>query len=110
MGGMSMLNGKRPSRQRPSRYTVRMTSTIPPHPDTWRLLRPEDAPMGQQLSLSEALLACLPETLQPALRWYLASQPALVIGNAQKLGIADLALCRERDVAVLRRAAGGTAV
>ena len=87
-----------------------MTSTIPPHTDTWRLLRSEDAPMGRQLALSEALLACLPETRRPALRWYLASQPALVVGNGQKPGIADLAICRERGIAVLRRTSGGAAV
>ncbi|HST87623.1 MAG TPA: hypothetical protein VLJ14_04525 [Ktedonobacterales bacterium] len=66
--------------------------------------------MGRQLALSEALLACLSETRRPALRWYLASQPALVVGNSQKPGIADLAVCRERGVAVLRRTSGGAAV
>src|SRR5579859_339021 len=100
-----------PAPRAPStRYTARMTSTIPPHTDTWRLLRSEDAPMGQQLALSEGLLACLPETRRPTLRWDLASQPALVVGNGQKPGIADLAICRERGIAVLRRTSGGAAV
>lgn len=66
--------------------------------------------MGHQLALSEAVLACLPETRQPVLRWYVTRQPALVLGNGQRIDAADLAACRESGVSVYKRTSGGTAV
>jgi lipoate-protein ligase A len=76
----------------------------------WRLLPFSDAPMGRQLALSEALLAELPATNRPALRWYIPAEPALVLGNGQKPGLANLAACQEHGVRVYRRTSGGAAV
>lgn len=83
------------------------------HPDQhWRLLSSTGAPMDHQLALSEALLAGLSETPTPApaVRWYVARHPALVLGNGQPPASADLAACRARGIHVYRRASGGTAV
>jgi lipoate-protein ligase A len=66
--------------------------------------------MGRQLALSEALLACMPDVGQPALRWYAPHSPALVLGNGQKPEVADLAACALRGILAYRRTSGGTAV
>jgi lipoate-protein ligase A len=66
--------------------------------------------MGRQLALSEALLAELAATGQPALRWYVPAAPALVLGNGQKPALANLAACQERGIQVYRRTSGGAAV
>ncbi len=66
--------------------------------------------MDRQLALSEALLANLGETPAPAVRWYVARHPALVLGNGQSPAAADVAACRTRGIHVYRRASGGTAV
>lgn len=76
----------------------------------WRLLSSSGAPMDRQLALSEALLANLGETAVPAVRWYVARHPALVLGNGQPPASADLAACRARGIHVYRRGSGGTAV
>lgn len=77
----------------------------------WRVLRAAREPAARQFALSEALLTVgLPETGRPALRWYLAHQPALILGNGQKPEAADLAACRAAGVTVFRRTSGGTAV
>lgn len=78
--------------------------------EVWRLLTSDDEPMGRQLALSEALLAGLTEQPTPALRWYVTSHVALVLGNGQKPAVADLAACRTREVTAYRRTSGGTAV
>jgi lipoate-protein ligase A len=78
--------------------------------ETWRRLPFSDAPMGRQLALSEALLAELGASATPALRWYVPTEPALVLGNGQKPRIADLAACRVAGARVYRRTSGGTAV
>jgi lipoate-protein ligase A len=78
--------------------------------ETWRRLPFSDAPMGRQLALSEALLAECVASGAPALRWYIPVEPALVLGNGQKLRIADLGACRAAGARVYRRTAGGTAV
>lgn len=77
---------------------------------TWRVLPFSDALMGRQLALSEALLAGLAETHVPAIRWYVPEEHALVLGNGQRPGIADLNACRERGIRVYKRTSGGTAV
>lgn len=82
-----------------------MTQTV-----EWRLLSSTRASMGRQLALSEALLACLPETQTPAVRWYVTHQPTLVLGNGQKPDVVDLAACHARGIPVYRRTSGGTAV
>jgi lipoate-protein ligase A len=66
--------------------------------------------MGRQLALAEGLLAGLAETGMPVLRWYIPSEPALVLGNGQAPGIVDVAACQERGLRVFRRTSGGTAV
>ncbi|HLJ81142.1 MAG TPA: hypothetical protein VKT52_06650, partial [Ktedonobacterales bacterium] len=51
----------------------------------WRVLRAAREPAARQFALSEALLTVgLPTTGRPALRWYIARQPALILGNGQK--------------------------
>lgn len=82
----------------------------PAKPTPWRLLPFSGAPMGRQLSLSEALLHELPATQQPAVRWYVPAEPALVLGSSQKATLANLAACAERGIAVYRRTSGGAAV
>jgi lipoate-protein ligase A len=78
--------------------------------ETWRRLPFSDAPMGRQLALSEALLAECAAAGAPALRWYLPTEPALVLGNGQKPRIADLAACRAARARLYRRTSGGAAV
>lgn len=78
--------------------------------DRWRVLPFSDAPMGRQLALSEAMLAGLAESHQPALRWYAPRAEALVIGNGQKPRIANFEAAAERDIGIYRRTSGGTAV
>jgi len=66
--------------------------------------------MGRQLALSEALLQELHATNRPALRWYVPTEPALVLGNGQKPELANFIACREQGVQVYRRTSGGAAV
>jgi lipoate-protein ligase A len=49
-------------------------------------------------------------TGRPAVRWYGATQRALVIGSGQRLGEVDSAALRHTGVNLHRRASGGTAV
>lgn len=76
----------------------------------WRLLPFSDAPMGRQLALSEAMLAMLAETGRPALRWYIPTERALVLGNGQHLSAADPAALAAQSTALYKRPSGGTAV
>jgi lipoate---protein ligase len=76
----------------------------------WRLLPFSDAPMGRQLALSEAMLAALPETGAPALRWYIPSARALVLGNGQLIEAANRAALGAQSTALYKRPSGGTAV
>ena len=78
--------------------------------DKWRVLPFSDASMGRQLALSEAMLAGLDESHQPALRWYAPQAEALVIGNGQKPRIANFDVAADRDIGIYRRTSGGTAV
>ncbi|MFI5275149.1 MAG: biotin/lipoate A/B protein ligase family protein, partial [Ktedonobacterales bacterium] len=64
----------------------------------------------RQLALSEALLAGLAEHAVPAVRWYIARHPALVLGNGQSPAAVNLAACHARGIHVYRRTSGGTAV
>lgn len=76
----------------------------------WRLLPTSAAPAAAELAAAEALLAGLALLPQPALRWYQALAPALVIGSGQRPGEIDPAACRSAGVSLHRRASGGTAV
>jgi lipoate-protein ligase A len=80
------------------------------HKDTWRLLPFSDEPMGKQFALSEGMLAALPETGVPALRWYIPTERALVLGNGQPLDTADHAALCAQKTALYKRPSGGTAV
>lgn len=77
---------------------------------SWRRLPFSDAPMGRQLALGEALLEECATSGTPALRWYVPTEPALVLGNGQKPRIADVAACRAAGARIYRRTSGGTAV
>ena len=77
----------------------------------WRLLRSTNAAAGRQFALSEALLAVgLAATGRPALRWYVAKQPALILGNGQRPEAADLEAAHAAGAQVYRRTSGGAAV
>ena len=93
--------------------TTRQEAAAGAAPDAaeWRLLRSTNAAAGRQFALSEALLAVgLAATGRPALRWYVAKQPALILGNGQRPEAADLEAARAAGVQVYRRTSGGTAV
>jgi lipoate-protein ligase A len=66
--------------------------------------------MGRQLALSEALLEECAASETAALRWYIPSAPAVVLGNGQKPRIVDMAACQAAGARVYRRTSGGTAV
>jgi lipoate-protein ligase A len=78
--------------------------------DTWRRLPFSDAPMGRQLALGEALLEECAASGAPALRWYVPTELALVLGNGQKPRVANAEACRAAGARMYRRTSGGTAV
>ncbi|HMQ35282.1 MAG TPA: hypothetical protein PKD53_31475 [Chloroflexaceae bacterium] len=52
--------------------------------ERWRLLPYSEGPAGEELAMAEGLLAGLEEEGRPAMRWYGAREPALVIGSGQR--------------------------
>ncbi len=76
----------------------------------WRRLPFSDEPMGRQLALGEAILGQLAATGASALRWYVPAEQALVLGNGQKPGMADMGACHAAGVRLYRRTSGGSAV
>jgi len=78
--------------------------------EQWRLLPASAGPAGPALAHGAALLAGLEAEPAPAVRWYAAREPALVLGSGQKLADIDAAACARAGVPVHRRASGGTAV
>jgi lipoate-protein ligase A len=81
------------------------------HPnEPWRLLPQQADGSAADLAASSALLAGLAAQPQPAVRWYTAHTPALVLGSGQKLTEVDLHAAQQLDVPIYRRASGGTAV
>jgi lipoate-protein ligase A len=76
----------------------------------WRLLPDGAADPAAELAAGVALLAELAPTDAPAVRWYQAVRPALVIGSGQKLAEIDLGAIAAAGISVHRRASGGTAV
>ncbi len=84
-----------------------MTSSTP---TPWRRLPFSTEPMGRQLALSEAVLGQLTATRAPALRWYIPTAAALVLGNGQKPGITNMNACRAANTQVFRRTSGGSVV
>jgi lipoate-protein ligase A len=66
--------------------------------------------MGRQLALSEAMLASLLETSQAALRWYIPTERALVLGNGQPVSVAHTAALAAQQTMLYKRSSGGAAV
>jgi len=62
------------------------------------------------LAGAEALLEGAAASGRPAIRWYVVSERALVLGASQKTPAVDLAACRAAGVAVYQRSAGGATV
>ncbi len=62
------------------------------------------------LAAAEALLEGAAASGRPAIRWYVVSERALVLGASQKPSAIDLAACRDAGVAVYQRSAGGATV
>lgn len=81
-------------------------------PATWRLiLNPQPKPGALNMATDEALLrAVAAGRAPPTLRLYGWSPPALTLGRGQPIADADIAALIADDVALLRRATGGTAV
>lgn len=78
--------------------------------EEWRLLPYGEGPAGEELAAAEGLLAGLAEGGRPALRWYGARRPALVIGSGQRPHEVDGQAAAVAGVTVHRRASGGAAV
>ncbi|NJN18861.1 MAG: ligase [Oscillochloris sp.] len=78
--------------------------------DSWRLLPYTAHSAGEELANGVALLNGLAATGKPALRWYGATEPALVLGSGQKLSDIDREACTTAGIRLHRRASGGTAV
>ncbi|MFQ3661878.1 MAG: ligase [Chloroflexaceae bacterium] len=76
----------------------------------WRLLPYSAHPPEAELAAAEALLAGLAHTPRPALRWYGARRPALVIGSGQRLSDVDASALAAAGITLHKRASGGTAV
>lgn len=78
--------------------------------DSWRLLPYSEDAADQELARGEALLAGLAQTDRPAVRWYAARRPALVIGSGQRPTEVDGAALAAAGASLHRRASGGAAV
>lgn len=76
----------------------------------WRILPYSEDPPEVELAAAEALLAGLSHAPRPALRWYGARQPAMVIGSGQRLADVDQPALAATGVTLHRRASGGAAV
>jgi len=79
-------------------------------PEPWRLLPFSERSAGEELAVSEALLARLAQTARPAVRWYGAPRLALVLGSGQRPSEADGAALAAAGGSLHKRASGGTAV
>ncbi|MEI7555130.1 hypothetical protein [Candidatus Chlorohelix sp.] len=77
--------------------------------EVWRQLTPAMAVYGagRELALSESLLQ---NVQHPALWWYSAHVPALILGTAQKPAILDNTACSEQNLEIYKRASGGALV
>lgn len=75
-----------------------------------RRLPPYHGPATGALAGAEAMLQGLVTSGRPVMRWYTIAPTALFLGASQAPSALDLAACRAAGIAVLKRAAGGTAV
>jgi len=62
------------------------------------------------LASAEALLEGTAASGLPAIRWYIASDEALLLGASQKLFTIDMVAASDAGVALIRRAAGGNVI
>ncbi len=76
----------------------------------WRLIYEPPGTAADLLAGSERLLASVGAGAPPALRWYVTTQPALVLGVGQPLDDFDAAACARAGLPMVRRSSGGTAV
>jgi lipoate-protein ligase A len=92
-----------------------ITNTTPPDSvlriphsafDWWRYPLDVDT-AAAQIERSAALLAA---AAQPALRWYWAREPALILGVFQAEELVNREACAARGIPVVRRRSGGTGV
>lgn len=72
----------------------------------WRILGPEEADAETLLTRGAELLDALADDPIPTLRWYRATQPALVLGRGQ----GSIEIRPSDDLAVVTRHSGGGAV
>jgi lipoate---protein ligase len=79
-------------------------------PELWRLLPFSADDAAAELAAGEALLGGLAHEAAPALRWYGARTPALVLGSGQRPSEVDGAALAAAGIALHKRASGGTAV
>jgi len=79
-------------------------------PRACRLLPFYGGDVARMLAGAEALLEGAAASGRPAIRWYVVSERALVLGASQKAPAVDLAACRDAGVAVYQRSAGGATV
>ncbi len=77
---------------------------------SWRRLPWHGGAAGEILASAEALLEGVAASGQPAVRWYIASDEALLLGASQKLSTIDIAAAHDAGIALIRRAAGGNVI
>ena len=85
-------------------------STIDSFPRPCRRLPFYHGDVAGMLAGAEALLEGATASGRPAIRWYVVSERALVLGASQKTPAVDLSACRDAGVAVYQRSAGGATV
>lgn len=78
--------------------------------ELWRLLPYSEAPAAEELAAAEGMLAGLAVAPRPALRWYGATRPAMVLGSGQRLSEIDGAAVSAAGATLHKRGSGGTAV
>ncbi|HUS14822.1 MAG TPA: hypothetical protein VM536_07360, partial [Chloroflexia bacterium] len=76
--------------------------------ETWLRLPLDVDAAAAQVERASALIDG--STPLPALRWYWATSPALILGVFQAAELINSAACAEQGIPVLRRRSGGTAV
>ena len=75
-----------------------------------RLLPAYHGDAAGALAGAEAMLDGLLASRQPAVRWYVVTPPALMLGASQRASDVDLKACRTAGIKLYKRAAGGTLV
>lgn len=78
--------------------------------ESWRCLPFQTESAAHLLAIGDALLAGVAAAGQPAMCWYRAAAPALILGVGQPVQHIDQDACRAVGVSLHRRSSGGTAV